>query len=148
MANGPRSDGYITPRLRAHTIGAKTGKLTRVERADLVPYPEDVERPRTRGECTGGQRPCPWVSCKHHLYLDVSPLGGLKLNFPDIDLGEIAETCSLDVADRGGVTLEDVGEVVNVSRERARQIEVRACERIRQAIEDGAPIDPPDDVDY
>jgi hypothetical protein len=25
-----------------------------------VEYPEDVERPRTRGECEGGERPCPW----------------------------------------------------------------------------------------
>lgn len=24
------------------------------------------QRPRTRGECVGGERPCPWASCEHH----------------------------------------------------------------------------------
>lgn len=32
----------------------------------------------------------------------------------------------MDVADLGGLTLEDVGNVLNITRERVRQIEVRA----------------------
>lgn len=28
-------------------------------------------RPRTRGDCIGGMRPCPWISCKWHLSIDV-----------------------------------------------------------------------------
>ena len=54
----------------------------------------------TRAECAEGPRPCPYVSCKHHLYLDVNPeTGSIKLNFPDLEVDEMAETCSLDVAD-------------------------------------------------
>ena len=83
-------------------------------------------RPSTRAECAEGERPCPFVSCKHHLYLDVSArTGAIKLNFPDIEVAEMTETCALDVADRGGVTLEEVGTLVNMPRERIRQIEVK-----------------------
>ena len=51
-------------------------RLSRRERADAIEYPADVERPKTRGECENGQRPCPFVSCKWHLYLNVDPLRG------------------------------------------------------------------------
>ena len=29
-------------------------------------------RPQTRGECAGGARPCPWVSCRYHLLIEAS----------------------------------------------------------------------------
>jgi len=32
--------------------------------------------------------------------------GAIKLNFPDLEVWEMTETCALDVADRGGTTLE------------------------------------------
>lgn len=32
------------------------------------PTAENEGRPRTRGECRGAERPCPWVSCRHSLY--------------------------------------------------------------------------------
>lgn len=32
---------------------------------------EAVSRPRTRGDCFRLPRPCPFVGCRHHLYLDV-----------------------------------------------------------------------------
>ena len=36
--------------------------------------------------CQQDHRPCPWVACKHHLYLDVNPeTGSIKMNFPDKD---------------------------------------------------------------
>lgn len=88
-------------------------------------------RPRTRGECQNGPRPCPWVSCAHHLYLEVNDSGSLKFNHPHLEPWELPETCALDVADAGGATLERVGELVNLTRERVRQIEVRAARRLR-----------------
>ena len=95
-----------------------------------------MERPRTRGECAGGERPCPFVSCKHHLYLDVNQeTGSIKVNFPDLEVWEMKETCSLDVADRGGLTLEEVGEILNLTREAIRLIEVRGILRLRGGIE-------------
>jgi hypothetical protein len=124
----PSRDG----RFRSKTIAPK--RLTRDEKKlalELV-YPEDVERPRTRADCQNMPRPCPFVSCEHHLYLDVNPdSGAIKLNFPHLDVWEMAETCSLDVADRGGITLEDVGAILNLTRERIRQVEVRGLVKIR-----------------
>ena len=101
--------------------------LTLVERRDLIEYPDDVERPLTRGDCVDGPRPCPFVSCSHHLYLDVNEgSGGVKLNFPHLEVWEMPETCTLDLADRGGMTLDEVGSQLNVTRERARQLELRS----------------------
>ncbi len=86
----------------------------------------DIKRPRVRNQCLAMGRPCLFVSCKHHLYLDVNPeTGSIKLNFPDKEVWELRETCALDVAERGGLTLEEVGEILNLTRERVRQVE--AC---------------------
>ena len=89
-------------------------------------------RPQTRGECAHAVRPCPWVSCKYHLYLDVNPeKGSIKVNFPDREVWEMEETCALDVADRGGITLEDVGEILNLTRERIRQVEGNGLDKLK-----------------
>jgi hypothetical protein len=100
--------------------------------ADARPYPAGVERPKTRGDCASMPRPCPFVSCAHHLALDVDPeTGAMKVNFPDLDLEEMDETCSLDVADRGGTTLDEIGVLLRVVRERIRQIEVSGLAKIK-----------------
>jgi hypothetical protein len=98
----------------------------------------DTDRPETRGDCLPGgmneQRPCPYVSCRHHIYLDVTRDGALRLNFPDIgpdELEKLPGTCALDLADQGGLTLEDVGEALGVTRERARQLEERVLVKVR-----------------
>jgi Sigma-70, region 4 len=92
----------------------------------------ESRRPRARADCANGPRPCMFISCKHHLYLDVNPsTGSIKLNFPDMEVWELAETCALDVADRGGITLEEVGAILNLTRERIRQVEVRGLAKIK-----------------
>jgi hypothetical protein len=124
----PSRDG----RFRSKTIAPK--RLTRDEKklALSLIYPDDVDRPRLRAECQSMPRPCPFVSCEHHLYLDVNPQSGaIKLNFPHLEVWEMAETCALDVADRGGITLEEVGAILNLTRERIRQVEVRGLTKIR-----------------
>jgi hypothetical protein len=94
----------------------------------------EQQRPRTRAECRNGPRPCPWVGCRHHLYLEVNPeTGTIKLVHPDKDPTELENTCSLDVAEHGGLTLERVGEVLNLTRERMRQIEARALVNLGKA---------------
>jgi Sigma-70, region 4 len=120
-------------RMRAKTIAMK--RLTKEElRIGALMYPTpDVPRPFNRAECKDAPRPCPWVSCKHHLYLDVNPeTGSIKLNFPDLEVWEMKETCALDVADRGGITLEEVGEILNLTRERIRQVEVRGLGKMKE----------------
>lgn len=120
---------------KRHTVGGL--HFTREERrlrATQPPpvYPDGVERPLTRGDCEGGARPCPWVSCAHHLYLDVLPSGSIKFNFPELEPWELRETCALDVADRGGETLEAVGRLLSLTRERVRQVEQVACRKVRR----------------
>jgi hypothetical protein len=114
-------------RPRSRTIALK--RLTRAELArgaELYPPVEDVERPHTREDCRDAPRPCPWVACKHHLYLDINPrTGSIKINFPDLEPWELEHTCALDVADHGGLTLEEIGLITNLTRERVRQLEVR-----------------------
>ena len=96
----------------------------------------DRVRPKTRADCVAGPRPCLFVSCKHHLYLDVNPnTGSVKLNFPDKEIWELKYTCALDVADQGGITLEDVGQIMNLTRERIRQVEARGLLKLRVAAE-------------
>lgn len=115
-------------RPRGKTIALK--QITRAERelyALLYPIDDDIAalpRPRTRGDCRDHDGPCPWVACKHHLYLDINPLtGSIKLNFPDLEPWQLEHTCALDVAEAGARTLEQVGEITNLTRERVRQVE-------------------------
>ena len=116
---------------------SKTIALKRMTRSELLAgaraYPPvDIARPKTRAECGGEQRPCPWVACKHHLYLDINPdTGSIKINFPDLEPWELRDTCALDVAERGGSTLDEVGEVTNLTRERIRQLEVRGLLKLK-----------------
>jgi hypothetical protein len=131
--------------VRARTISVKRMTKRELELGRLL-YPEmDVERPVTRADCANGERPCPFVSCKHHLFLDVSArTGAIKLNFPDLEVWDMTETCALDVADRGGTTLEEVGAIMNLTRERIRQVEVKALARsaanLRDFIEEEGPM--------
>jgi hypothetical protein len=123
--------------VRARTISVKRMTKRELELGRLL-YPDvDGEaRPKTRAECIGHDRPCPFVSCKHHLYLDVSArTGAIKLNFPDLEVWEMNETCALDVSDRGGTTLEEVGAIMNLTRERIRQVEVKGLAKL-QALKD------------
>jgi hypothetical protein len=117
--------------IRARTISVKRMTKRELEIGRLL-YPENSYwKPRTRAECAGGARPCPFVSCKHHLFVDVSArTGAIKLNFPDLDVWDMNESCALDVADRGGTTLEDVGAIMNLTRERIRQVEVKALAKL------------------
>lgn len=127
-------------RVRAKTVAIPAnGRLHMNEREvpDDLLDPSAYDRPATRGECEGQPRPCPWVSCVHHLALDVNEsTGSFKLNFPHLEVWEMPTTCSLDVADRGGITLEEVGAILNLTRERIRQVEVRGLDKIRRHEED------------
>lgn len=92
-----------------------------------------VQRPRTRAECGAMPRPCPYVGCRDHLYLEVNPdTGSIKFNFPDLEPWELEETCARDVGDRGGMTLDGVGRLINLTRERTRQIEVNGLRKLER----------------
>ena len=125
-------------RARARTISIRRLSKTELNLGKML-YPEvDYWRPKSRAECADMERPCPFVSCKYHLYIDVHPVrGSIKVNFPDVEVWEMTETCALDIADRGGITLEEVGEIMNLTRERVRQVETAGLAKL-QALEDVA----------
>lgn len=118
-------------RSRARTISIRRLSKAELNRGRML-FPEtDYWKPRTRAECRDMDRPCPFVSCKYHLYIDVHPVrGSIKLNFPDVEVWEMTDTCALDVADRGGITLEEVGEIMNLTRERVRQVETAGLSKL------------------
>jgi hypothetical protein len=129
------SDSRRRDRVRARTISIKRLSKRELERGRQL-YPETgYPRPVTRADCTQGEfadRPCPFVSCKYHLYLDVSErTGAIKLNFPDLEVWELPESCALDIADRGGITLEEVGAIMNLTRERIRQLETKGLAKLK-----------------
>lgn len=115
--------------VRPYTI--KIRKVSQEERAKLrKEFPEaelPIKRPKTRADCADVPRPCPYVGCQHHLYLDVNAsTGNIRLNFPDLEPWEMPEheSCSRDVAERErGATLTRVADLLNLTRERARQLE-------------------------
>lgn len=96
-------------------------------------------RPRIRADCVCGPRPCPWVGCKYHLYLEIKK-GKIKLNHKGLQPWEIPFSCSLDVADFTlpgllrnnrdlGVSLDVAGIALGITRERVRQIEQSALKK-------------------
>lgn len=125
---------------RARGVRGRTISTKRMPQRDLdlgrLLYPESLtsERPTKRSQCVEVGRPCPYVGCKHHLYLDINPrTGSIKLNFPDLQPEEMGECCALDIAGRGGHPLEVVAVLTNLSTERVRQIEVAALRKLAAA---------------
>ena len=89
----------------------------------LKPLPDDWpapkgRRPRTRGECADGPRPCQWINCRHHL--------AIESRWPS----RLTESCALDLADRDGLTLAEIGDALGYTRERIRQIQKRALAKL------------------
>jgi hypothetical protein len=94
--------------------------------------PALADRPRTRADCVDGERPCPWVGCRYHLWADVMPSGSLKIAH-DVDPLDLTESCALDVCAQGSHTLDQVAGRLNVTRERLRQIEEAAIAKLAAA---------------
>jgi len=112
-------------------------RITRLQleagRAELQEMGADEPywRPRTRGDCADVPRPCPYVACSKNLYLDVSETGSIILNFPHLEPWQMPpeRSCAQDLADRGAMILEDIAAATNLTRERIRQIELKALYR-------------------
>jgi hypothetical protein len=127
----PTSRRVRRARSRSIRIARGSQREARLALEQAEALESEIDRPHTRRECAEGPRPCPHVSCRHHLYLDVNPsTGTIKLNFPDLEVWELAISCALDVADLGGTAIELVSELMNVTRERVRQIEMQALSRL------------------
>ena len=101
-------------------------------------------RPRTYDECCavglGTRVPCPFVSCKHHLYLEVNQRSGsIALHRPDVEVVDMEHTCDRAVTDEGGAQLDRIAVAMGLTRERVRQLEERALRKIQRAINARSP---------
>lgn len=90
-------------------------------------------RPKTRADCIDGPRPCPWVSCKYNLQIDVRSNG--RYTEPTVVIREgCTESCVLDVVDRypEGTTQQVIAEVMGgVSSQSIEQAERSALRKGR-----------------
>lgn len=84
------------------------------------------ECPRLHGD----EGPCPYVGCKYHLWCDITPDGSLRVTHPQVDPWDMPVTCALDVAADGGAALEDIAASEGITRERIRQILMRAISKL------------------
>jgi hypothetical protein len=98
-----------------------------------------VTRPCTRADCEQGARPCPWISCRYHLFEELAPrilkVKKDKLrDEPDERLLRVLlgmeYSCSLDWAAKGPHTLDQIGQMFGVTRERIRQIQDKGLKRL------------------
>lgn len=92
-----------------------------------LPVLDEHDRPRVRGDCEPrsgtrwSARPCRFEACRHHT--------------SHTKWRGATESCTLDVADRGGIPLLAVGEIFGgLSRERIRQIEVAALKKLARVL--------------
>jgi hypothetical protein len=86
-----------------------------------------MKRPVTRKDCLNVPRPCPWVSCRHHL-----AIGGrnrLRGGWQD------RPTCSLDLADEGPRGSRELGAILGISHQGVLNLEVLALAKARRILE-------------
>lgn len=83
-----------------------------------------MERPITRKDCALGSRPCPYVSCKHHMVWFFPEEFWRKSDDEVVEkIFTLPYSCVLDVIDvNRECILEDIGFFTELSRERVRQL--------------------------
>lgn len=151
------------PARRQRVIERLRRKVEHLERRQAKEW--GLVRPRNRRQCKNKPRPCPWVSCRYHLLLDVNERGSIRMNLARLEaverdagkrtvrrnvggqrfeawsddavdrLFELSETCALDVADRGAHALHEVGDTMSMTREGARLIEASGLLKMKAAKE-------------
>lgn len=122
--------GPLTKAERAEQIRIYELRGTNTVTVQGIPY----ERPRNPSvDCEPGgvnaERPCPWLSCRHHLGKEITSGGSLWLR-EGWDDGR--PTCALDMAGNQGMSLEEVSIHFGLTRERIRQVEERALAKLRR----------------
>lgn len=78
--------------------------------------------PKTRGECEDGERPCPYQSCRYHLWD--------TFDFPRVDTAT-APSCALDVADNGEHSPATIAKWFGMTRQAVENIEKRAIAKVK-----------------
>lgn len=81
----------------------------------------------SKGRCLKCSEPCKDLTCRHHLYAGLKPWQ-IEAAVPCVS------TCTIKLGDLGGMTLDDVGRYLGVTRERIRQIEGKALTKLSDAL--------------
>ncbi len=68
-------------------------------------------------------RPCPWAACRFHLGITTNKSGSIRIDHGHLDFDKLADTCAIDVAQRGRATQEEVGHQVGISTDWVRATE-------------------------
>jgi hypothetical protein len=95
--------------------------------------PEDSElptRPKTRADCARVPRPCPYVSCRHNLFLDVEKKN-ITLNFEEPEDMHPLGSCALDVAEQGGLTSQEIATLMSLDLSKEVKLEDKAIRKLR-----------------
>jgi hypothetical protein len=107
---------------------------------DALQLPDDWEMlpgvPATRADCANVARPCPYLSCRHHLWLRLQSEnpGNPKAGKQGATTFKPSsnQSCALDVAEKGA-TFEEIGRFLGCDSTRARQIAAAAIDKLRDA---------------
>ena len=125
-----------------------------------IPWGE--ERPATRAGCLNRPRPCPWVSCRHNLSgVEVTRVGSIRIlgtkaealrdrpaqrrptqqredEFIALAVERVAtrwRSCVLDLVEsEETLTLQEIGDLFDISPEGARQVEIKALRNLRDLV--------------
>lgn len=132
-----RGPGRAAPGSGRNAPRGSRGPALHVVPDDYAPVPGV---PATRGDCVDGPRPCPYLRCKHHLWLklgeerDGNPARAANDNTKPktVFWPTSPATCALDIAARTEeLTNREVGEFIGVLDEQVRRIVKRALGKLR-----------------
>jgi hypothetical protein len=97
-----------------------------------IRYAEYLYPPKHYADCMGKPEPCRHVFCEHHMVWCF--IWGKKPTIRALlDKAEsLKYTCVLKAVEKkqGGLTLQEVGDILGITRERIRQIEEEALRKI------------------
>src|SRR5450759_2008091 len=82
----------------------------------------------TRGACRSLDGPCPHAVCRFNLTTERRDSRGAKP--ARFHLPVVRESCALEAAEHGGMTLEEIALRLSLTRERVRQIELGALKKL------------------
>ena len=105
------------PKGRTIRIRALVKERRQQRLAGMAPTKTEHWRPKTRADCASVPRPCPYVGCRHHLFLEVAESGSIQ--FPHGNdlaaLRAMEVTCALDAAEQGPADVGVIGDRVGMS---------------------------------
>jgi hypothetical protein len=107
--------------------------------ADLARLDMAKRSLRVLGHCEDVPRPCPFVSCRHNLYLDVDPrTGAVTMNFPLLEPGDMPAngSCAMDVVAHRGMSEAAIAELMNEGREQVETIVRKNAQVLREGLQE------------